>query len=150
MRTYSPKASEIVRNWHVIDATGKTLGRLAAEVACLLRGKHKPTFATHMDMGDFVIVINAAKVHVTGKKGSSKNEGKIYYWHTGYPQGFRSATFAKVLQAHPTRPIEWAVKGMLPHNRLGRAMVTRLKVYAGNTHPHQAQVAATGSSGAVK
>jgi large subunit ribosomal protein L13 len=136
MKTYSPKASEVERQWHVIDASGKTLGRLATEVAKLLRGKHKPMYSPHFDTGDFVIVINAAEIKVTGKK----REDKIYYWHSGYPGGLKSTTFAKMLQAHPTRPIERAVKGMLPHNRLGRAMARRLKVYPGNTHPHQAQV----------
>ena len=146
MRTYSPKASEIERHWHVIDAAGKPLGRLATEAACLLRGKHKPMYATHLDVGDFVVVINAAKVHVTG----AKKENKVYYWHSGYPGGLKSTNFAKMLQTHPTRPVEKAVKGMLPHNRLGRAMARRLKVYAGCTHPHQVQIAAGESSGAVK
>lgn len=136
MKTYSPKASEIVRNWHVIDAGGRPLGRVATEVAHLLRGKHKPTFATHMDMGDFVIVINAAQAVMTG----NKSEGKIYYWHTGYPHGLRSSNYATMVKAHPTRPFEKAVRGMIPHNRMGRDMFRRLKVYAGPTHPHQAQV----------
>lgn len=137
MKTYSPKASEIVRNWHVVDAGGRPLGRVATEVAHLLRGKHKPTFATHMDMGDFVIVINAAEAVMTG----NKREGKIYYWHTGYPHGLRSSSYATMVKAHPTRPFEKAVRGMIPHNRMGRDMFRRLKVYAGPTHPHQAQVA---------
>lgn len=136
MRTYSTKASDIERRWWVIDASGKTLGRLATEVARLLRGKNKPIYSTHLDTGDFVVIVNAAKVHVTGKKA----ENKIYYHHTNYPGGLRSTNFAKLLDAHPTRVIEHAVKGMLPRNRQGRAMLKRLKVYAGSTHPHQAQI----------
>ena len=146
MRTYSPKVSEIKRHWHVIDAAGKPLGRLATEAACLLRGKHKPMYATHLDVGDFVVVINAARVQVTG----AKRENKVYYWHSGYPGGLKSTNFAKMLQTHPTRPVEKAVKGMLPHNRLGRAMARRLKVYAGDTHPHQVQIAPGEPSGVVK
>ena len=136
MKTYSTKASDIERRWWVIDASGKTLGKLATEAARLLLGKNKPIYSTHLDVGDFVVVINAAKVHVTGKKA----EDKIYYHHTHYPGGLRSITFSKLLEKHPTRIIEHAVKGMLPHNRQGRAMLRRLKVYAGNTHPHQAQI----------
>lgn len=135
MRTYVTKASDIERRWWVIDASGKTLGRLATEIARLLRGKNKPIYSPHLDTGDFVVVINAAKVRVTGKKA----EEKIYYHHTHYPGGLKSITFAKLLDTHPTRLIEHAVKGMLPHNRQGRAMARRLKVYAGDTHPHQAQ-----------
>jgi len=136
VKTYSTKASDIERRWWVIDASGKTLGKLATEAARLLLGKNKPIYSTHLDVGDFVVVINAAKVHVTGKKA----EDKIYYHHTHYPGGLRSITFAKLLEKHPTRIIEHAVKGMLPHNRQGRAMLRRLKVYAGDTHPHQAQI----------
>ena len=136
MRTYTPKAKEIERSWHVIDASGKTLGRLATQVARLLQGKHKPMRSPNIDVGDFVVVINAAEVRVTGKKAKQK----IYYRHSGYPGGLKSITLAKLLETHPTRVIEHAVKGMLPHNSLGRAMGRRLKVYAGNTHPHQAQV----------
>ncbi len=136
MKTYTPRASDIERRWHVIDASGKTLGRIATEIAQLLRGKSKPIYSPHLDTGDFVVVINAAKVQVTGKKA----EGKIYYRHSGYPGGLKSVTFAKMLATHPERLIEHAVKGMLPHNRQGRAMARRLKVYAGDTHPHQAQV----------
>jgi len=136
MKTYTPRASDIERRWHVIDASGKTLGRIATEIAQLLRGKSKPTYSPHLDTGDFVVVINAAKVQVTGKKA----EGKIYYRHSGYPGGLKSITFAKMLATHPERLVEHAVKGMLPHNRQGRAMARRLKVYAGDTHPHQAQV----------
>ena len=146
MKTYSPRASEVERQWHVINASGKTLGRLATEAACLLRGKHKPMYSTHLDVGDYVIVINASKVRVTG----NKDQNKIYYWHSGYPGGLRSTSFAKMIQAHPTRPLEWAIKGMLSHNRLGRAMAGRLKVYAGEAHPHQAQVIASKSSGESK
>jgi large subunit ribosomal protein L13 len=138
MKTYTPKASEIQRSWHVLDASGKILGRLATEAARLLRGKHKPIYAPHADVGDFVIIVNAAKVRVTGKKA----EQKIYYWHTQYPGGLKSVNFAKQLQTHPERVIRHAVKGMLPHNPLGRAMLRRLKVYPGDAHPHQAQLSA--------
>jgi large subunit ribosomal protein L13 len=138
MKTYTPKASEIQRSWHVLDASGKILGRLATEAARLLRGKHKPIYAPHADVGDFVIIVNAAKVRVTGKKA----EQKIYYWHTQYPGGLKSVNFAKLLQTHPERVIRHAVKGMLPHNPLGRAMLRRLKVYPGDAHPHQAQLSA--------
>jgi len=136
MKTYSTKASDIERRWWVIDASDKTLGRLATDVAQLLRGKNKPIYSPHMDTGDFVVVINAAKVRVTGKKA----EEKIYYHHSHYPGGLKSITFAKLLSTHPTRVIEHAVKGMLPHNRQGRAMARKLKVYAGDAHPHQAQI----------
>jgi large subunit ribosomal protein L13 len=145
VRTYATKASDIERRWWVIDASGKTLGRLAIEIAQLLRGKNKPIYSPHLDTGDFVVVINAAKVRVSGKKA----EDKIYYHHTHYPGGLRSITFAKLLETHPTRLIEHAVKGMLPHNRQGRAMVRRLKVYAGDTHPHQAQTSARKSEKGV-
>jgi large subunit ribosomal protein L13 len=143
VRTYRPKASEIERRWHVIDASGRTLGRLATEIARLLQGKHKPIYSFHLDTGDFVVVINAAKVRVTGRK----MEQKIYYRHSGYPGGLKSTNLAKLLDTHPTRVIEHAVKGMLSHNRLGRAMARRLKVYAGDSHPHQAQVSAHSSRG---
>ena len=136
MKTYSTKASDILRKWHVIDATGEILGRLATKVAILLRGKHNPLYAPHLDTGDFVIVVNAAKIRVTGKKA----EQKIYYRHSGYPGGLKSTSLAELRQKHPTRVIEHAVKGMLPHNRLGSAMLKKLKVYAGPDHPHQAQV----------
>jgi large subunit ribosomal protein L13 len=136
MKTYSTKASDIDPAWHVIDASGKTLGRLASEVATLLMGKHKPIYTPHLNTGDFVIVLNAAKVRVTGRKA----EQKTYYRHSGYPGGLSSATFNKTMETHPTRVIENAVKGMLPHNRLGRDMRRRLRVYAGDVHPHQAQV----------
>ena len=143
MKTYSTKASDILRKWHVIDATGEILGRLATRVAILLRGKHKPLYAPHLDTGDFVIIVNAAKVRVTGKKAQQK----VYYRHSGYPGGLRSISFAEMRQKHPTRVIEHAVKGMLPHNRLGSAMLKKLKVYAGPDHPHQAQVRGEGGAG---
>jgi large subunit ribosomal protein L13 len=136
MMTYSVKSSDIKRGWHVLDASGKTLGRLATGAAGLLQGKGKPLYSRHLDNGDFVVVINAAKVRVTGKKA----EQKIYYRHTQYPGGLRQATFAKMIETHPTRVIEHAVRGMLPHNSQGRAMGRRLKVYAEGTHPHQAQI----------
>lgn len=136
MKTYSTKLADITPQWHVFDATGKTLGRLASEVAILLRGKHKPIYAPHLNTGDFVIVLNAAKVRVTGKKAQQK----LYYRHSNYPGGLRSTTFARMIETHPTRVIESAVKGMIPHNRLGRDMMKRLKVYPGDSHPHQGQV----------
>lgn len=139
MRTYSTKVSDIDRKWWVIDASGKTLGRLASEVAGLLKGKHKPIYSPHLDVGDYVIVVNAAKVEVTGKKLTQK----IYYRHSLYPGGLRSTRLDEMMETHPTRVIEHAVKGMLPHNRLGAAMFKKLKVYAGAEHPHQAQVKAT-------
>jgi large subunit ribosomal protein L13 len=138
MKTYSVKAKDIERRWHVIDASGQTLGKLATQVANLLMGKHKPMYTPHMDTGDFVIVVNATKVKVTGKKPKQK----IYYRHSGYPGGIKAETYEELMAAHPTRVIGHAVKGMLPHNRLGRAMYKKLKVYTGDSHPHQAQVAA--------
>ena len=137
MKTYSTKAKDVERQWHVIDASGKTLGRLATQIANLLMGKHKPTYVPYLDTGDYVIVLNAAKVRVTGKKAKQKT----YYRHSGYPGGIKAETFEKMLAAHPTRVIEHAVKGMLPHNRLGRAMFKKLKVYVDDSHPHQAQIA---------
>ena len=136
MKTYSPKAKDIEREWWVIDATDKTLGRIATQIAKLLMGKHKPIYAPHIDTGDYVVVINAAKVKVTGKKA----EQKIYYRHSGYPGGLKSRRFEELFSKDPSRVMEFAVKGMLPHNRLGRAMFKKLKVYPGNEHPHQAQV----------
>ena len=136
MKTYSPKAKDIEREWWVIDAADKALGRLAAQVAHLLMGKHKPIYAPHIDTGDYVVVINAAKVKVTGKKA----EQKIYYRHSGYPGGLKSPSFKEVFSRKPARVVELAVKGMLPSNRLGRTMFKKLKVYPGNEHPHQAQV----------
>lgn len=135
MRTYSPKASEITREWHVIDATDVVLGRLATHTAALLRGKHKPTFVPHMDMGDFVIIINADKVALTG----SKLEQKKAYRHSGFPGGMTATSYSELLATNPERAVEKAVKGMIPHNKLGRAQLTKLKVYAGPTHPHAAQ-----------
>lgn len=135
MRTYSPKASEIKRDWWVVDATGQTLGRLATKIATILRGKHKPIYAPHMDCGDHVIVINADKIRVTGKK----LDQKVYYRHSGYPGGLKSITLREQLQKHPERVIYLAVRGMLPKNRLGRRMIKKLRVYASDSHPHQAQ-----------
>ena len=135
MRTFSPKDSEITRQWHVIDATDVVLGRLASHVATLLRGKHKPIFAPHVDTGDFVIVINADKVSLSGQK----LEQKKAYRHSGYPGGLRAVSYGDLLAKHPERAVEKAVKGMLPKNSLGRKTMSKLKVYAGPTHPHQAQ-----------
>jgi large subunit ribosomal protein L13 len=135
VRTYSPKPSEIERRWHVIDAADVVLGRLASSAAILLRGKHKPTFAPHMDTGDFVIVVNAAKVALTG----NKRQTKVAYRHSGYPGGLKSVAYGDLLAKRPERAIEQAVKGMLPHNKLGRRQIRKLKVYAGPEHPHQAQ-----------
>jgi large subunit ribosomal protein L13 len=135
MRTHSTKPSEIEREWYVVDAEGQTLGRLASEIAKVLRGKHKPIYAPHLDTGDYVIVVNAEKIHVTGRK----KDQKMYHHHSGYPGGLTSVTLREQLKRHPTRVIRSAVKGMLPHNRLGRAMLRKLKVYAGDAHPHEAQ-----------
>jgi large subunit ribosomal protein L13 len=135
MRTYSPKAGEITREWFVIDATDVVLGRLATQVAALLRGKHKPTFAPHMDTGDFVIVINADKVAL----GGSKREQKMDYRHSGYPGGLSATSYGELMETNPRRVVEKAVKGMLPHNKLGRAQLKKLKVYSGTDHPHAAQ-----------
>ncbi len=135
MRTYSPKVSEIQRAWHVVDAEGLVLGRVATEVARILRGKHKPTFAPHMDTGDHVIVINAAKVILT----SDKAEKKLVHRYSGYPGGIKTATYAELLATKPEAAVRRTIKGMLPKNRLGRQMLTKLKVYAGPTHPHTAQ-----------
>ena len=139
MKTYSTKPSEIEREWHVIDASDKVLGRLSTQVANLLMGKHKPIFSRNLDTGDFVVIINADKVRVTGNKAKQK----LYYRHSGYPGGLKSVTLEKMMQTHPTRVIEHAVKGMLPHNRLGAKMMKKLKVYTGDTHPHLAQTKAT-------
>ena len=135
MRTYTPKAGDVTRHWHVIDATDVVLGRLASHAAALLRGKHKATFAPHVDTGDFVIIINADKVALTG----SKRETKIAYRHSGYPGGLTATTYAELLEVNPCRAVEKAVKGMLPHNKLGRQQIKKLKVYAGADHPHAAQ-----------
>ena len=136
MKTYSPKEKEIQREWHVIDADGAILGEVATRAAVLLRGKHKPMWAPHMDVGDYVIIVNAAKVAVTGKKRSEK----IYYRHSGYPGGLKSPTFEDVMAKDPRRIIEHAIKGMLPKNALGRAMYGKLRVYAGAEHPHRGQL----------
>lgn len=135
MRTYTPKAGEAERNWYVIDATDVVLGRLASQAATLLRGKHKPTFAPHVDGGDFVIVINAEKVALTG----SKREDKIAYSHSGYPGGLKATSYAQLLATRPERVVEKAVRGMLPKTSLGRAQLRKLKVYTGPEHPHGAQ-----------
>jgi large subunit ribosomal protein L13 len=135
MPTPIPKETEIERKWYVVDADGKTLGRLATRVATILRGKHKPIFTPHLDVGDHVIVLNAEKISVTGKKVTDK----VYRWHTGYIGGLREVRFEEMLRTHPERVIEWAVQGMLPKNRLGRAMAKKLKVYRGGAHPHEAQ-----------
>jgi large subunit ribosomal protein L13 len=133
--TRSFKVSDTEQKWHLVDAEGKTLGRLATQVARLLRGKHKPIFTPNADLGDFVVVVNAAKVKVTGKRA----ELKEFFRHTGYPGGATFEKFEEVLKTNPRRVIEHAVKGMLPHNRLGSRIVKKLKVYAGPEHPHQAQ-----------
>jgi large subunit ribosomal protein L13 len=135
VRTYTPKAAEIERRWHVIDATDVVLGRLASQIATLLRGKHKPTFAPHVDTGDFVIVVNADKVALTG----AKREQKRAYRHSGYPGGLRSVSYVELLEKNPRRAVEKAVRGMIPKNSLGRQQLTKLKVYAGSEHPHAAQ-----------
>ena len=135
MRTFSPKADDIQRQWHIIDASDVVLGRLATQAAILLRGKHKPIFAPHMDTGDFVIVINAGKVALSGRK----LEQKRAYRHSGYPGGMHSMAYGDLLEQHPERVIEKAVRGMLPKNSLGRSQLRKLKVYAGPDHPHQAQ-----------
>jgi large subunit ribosomal protein L13 len=135
VRTFSPKDSDITRQWHVIDATDVVLGRLASQVATLLRGKHKPIFAPHVDTGDFVIVVNADKVALSG----NKLETKYAHRHSGYPGGLRSVRYADLMAKHPERAVEKAVKGMLPKNSLGRQTMRKLKVYAGPEHPHQAQ-----------
>lgn len=135
MPTYQPKASEIERAWLVVDADGAVLGRLATEVATLLRGKHKPIWAPHVDCGDNVVILNAAKVEVTGTKGTDKR----YFRHSGYPGGIRSRTFDEMIATHPERVVRQAVRGMLPKSRLGRRMLKKLHVYPGPTHPHQAQ-----------
>lgn len=134
-RTYSPKRDEIVRDWYIVDAEGKTLGRLCSEVAKVLRGKHKPTYTPHLDTGDFVIVVNAEKVVMTGRKLGQKT----YYRHSGRPGSLRSESAGELLDRRPTRVVENAVKGMLPKNSLGRRQLRKLKVYAGTDHPHQAQ-----------
>ncbi len=135
MKTYQQKPSEVQRQWFVVDAQGKVLGRLASRIAAILRGKHKPTFTPHVDGGDFVVVVNAEKVRLTGRK----LQEKVYYWHTGYPGGIKSATAAQMLERKPEWVIQKAVQRMLPKNPLGRRMLKKLKVYRGPEHPHAAQ-----------
>ena len=135
MKTFSAKPETVKRDWYVVDATGLTLGRLATEVASRLRGKHKPEYTPHVDTGDYIVIVNAEKIHVTG----NKVQDKIYYSHTGFPGGLKSMNFEKLNQRAPERIIELAVKGMLPRNPLGRAMYRKMKVYAGASHPHTAQ-----------
>ena len=134
-KTYTPTEGEIERRWYVVDATDETLGRLASRVARVLEGKHKPTYATHLDSGDHVIVLNASRVTVT----RDKRESKLYIRHSGYPQGLKQETLGHLLERRPEEVIRRAVKGMLPHNRLGAQQLRKLKVYAGPDHPHQAQ-----------
>nr|WP_306254632.1 50S ribosomal protein L13 [Ornithinimicrobium cryptoxanthini] len=135
VRTYTPKASEITRAWHIIDATDVVLGRLASQTAILLRGKHKATYAAHVDTGDYVIIINAEKVALTG----AKLEQKKAYRHSGYPGGLTAKSYTQLLEQHPTRAVEKAIRGMIPKNSLGRQQLSKLKVYAGDSHPHAAQ-----------
>lgn len=135
MKTISANPATVKRDWYLIDAEGKTLGRLAAEIATRLRGKHKPEYTPHVDTGDYIVVVNADKVHLTGNKAKDK----IYHSHTGYPGGLKSISFEKLIQKAPERTIQSAVKGMLPKGPLGRAMFKKLKVYAGTEHPHAAQ-----------
>lgn len=142
MKTYSVKLSEIKREWHVIDATDRILGKLATEVARLLMGKHKPMFSRHLDTGDFVVVINAEKIHVTAKRAQQK----LYYRHSGYPGGLKTTNLERMLETKPTLVTKHAVRGMLPRNRLGDSMMKKLKVYVGDAHPHLAQTKATTTS----
>ncbi len=135
MKTISAKPETVTRDWYLIDAEGKTLGRMATEIATRLRGKHKPEYTPHVDTGDYIVVVNAEKVHVTGNKAKDK----MYYDHTGFMGGIKSISFEKLIQKAPERTIERAVKGMLPRGPLGRAMFKKLKVYAGTEHPHAAQ-----------
>ena len=135
MKTLSAKPSAVIHDWYVVDAADKTLGRLASEIAHRLRGKHKAEYTPHVDTGDYIVVVNAEKIRVTGNKAT----GKIYHHHTGYPGGLKSISFEKLIDKAPERVIQGAVKGMLPKNPLGRAMFKKLKVYAGTEHPHTAQ-----------
>ena len=146
MKTYSAKPSDIVREWHVVDASDQILGKVAAQVAGMLMGKHKPMFTRHMDTGDYVVVINAEKVRVTGNKPKQK----MYYRHSGYPGGLKSVSLERLTQTYPTRVIEHAVKGMLPRNRLGASMLRKLRVYAGDAHPHLGQTQAASTGAAIK
>ena len=135
MKTVSAKKETVRRDWYVVDATDKVLGRIATEIANRLRGKHKPEYTPHVDTGDYIVVVNADKVRVTGKKVTDK----IYFRHTGYPGGIKETSFGKLMETHPERAIEIAVKGMMPRNKLSRAMLGKLKIYAGGEHPHTAQ-----------
>jgi large subunit ribosomal protein L13 len=135
MKTYVPKQGEVQAQWYIVDATNQTLGRLASDVARVLRGKHKPTFTPNADVGDFVVIINASKIRVSGKKMSDK----MYYRHSGYPGGLREFALEDVLASHPERVLEKAIRGMLPHNKLGENQYRKLKIYAGADHPHTAQ-----------
>lgn len=135
MRTFTQKQAEIERDWYVVDAAGETLGRLASKIAPILKGKHKPSYTPHLDCGDFVVIVNAEKVRVTGRK----LDQKFYHRHSGYPGGLTSISLKDQLNKHPERVLEAAIRGMLPKNRLGRRMIKKLKVYAGSAHPHQAQ-----------
>lgn len=135
MKTYSQKASEVRREWYVIDAADQTLGRLSTQIATLLRGKHKPTFSPNLDGGDFVVVVNAERVRLTGRKPDQK----MYYRHSNYPGGFKAVSYKQMMAKHPDRVLRFAVKGMLPKTRLGRQQLTKLKIYAGSKHPHAAQ-----------
>ena len=135
MKTFSAKAEDIDRKWYLIDAEGKVLGRLATQIALILRGKNKPTYTPYMDLGDYVVVINAEKIKVTG----NKLKGKVYRYHTFYPGGLKSTTLEVLLQKKPEFVVKKAVQGMIPHNKLGRAVIKKLKIYRGNEHPHQAQ-----------
>ena len=135
MKTYSAKAEDIDRKWYLIDAEGEILGRLASQIATILRGKNKPTYTPSMDLGDYVVVINAEKIKVTG----NKLKGKIYRYHTSYPGGLKSVTLETLLKKKPELVVKKAVQGMIPHTKLGRAMIKKLKIYKGNEHPHQAQ-----------
>lgn len=136
MKTFVTKPADVERKWYVVDAEGQTLGRLSSRIAAVLRGKHKPTFSPSVDCGDYVVVINAEKIAVTGQR----MDKKFYYRHSGYPGGLSSISLRDQLERYPTRPVELAVKGMLPKNALGRKMIKKLKVYAGSDHPHQAQM----------
>lgn len=135
MKTYSANKETVERNWYIVDATDKTLGRMASEIARRLRGKHKAEFTPHVDTGDYIVVINAEKISVTGKKRTDK----VYYHHSGYPGGIKSRSFEVMLEKAPERVVEMAVKGMMPKNKLSRSMLAKLKVYAGGEHPHSAQ-----------
>ena len=139
IKTFSPRPADIERQWHVIDAKDQILGRMATRAASLLLGKHKPTFSPHLDTGDFVVIINAGQVRFTG---NNKARQKTYYRHSGYPGGLRSVTLENLMETDPARVIQHAVKGMLPHNRLGAQIIKKLKVYAGSEHPHRAQTGA--------